>query len=139
MPLYGGIDLHANNSVVVVLNEQDEVIYQKRLANDLATILGQLAPYHQKRREAPAFRPGMDRRWARRAQCPRAQQDPCSTRALNGRGNCRGGSPGIHAGEDVPAITAVDILYLGRSRGSHRNLARACRMRITSSIYRETK
>ena len=46
MPLYGGIDLHANNSVVVVLNEQDEVIYQKRLANDLTTILGQLAPYH---------------------------------------------------------------------------------------------
>jgi transposase len=39
MPLYGGIDLHANNSVVVVLNEQDEVIYQKRLANDLTTIL----------------------------------------------------------------------------------------------------
>jgi transposase len=41
MPLYGGIDLHANNSVVVVLNEQDEVIYQKRLANDLTTILEQ--------------------------------------------------------------------------------------------------
>jgi transposase len=46
MPLYGGIDLHANNSVVVLLNEQDEVIYQKRLPNDLPTILGQLAPYH---------------------------------------------------------------------------------------------
>ena len=46
MSLYGGIDLHANNSVVVLLNEQDEVIYQKRLANDLPTILGQLAPYH---------------------------------------------------------------------------------------------
>jgi transposase len=46
MPLYGGIDLHANNSVVVVLNEQDEVIYQKRLANDLTAILEQLAPYH---------------------------------------------------------------------------------------------
>src|ERR671932_489805 len=46
MPLYGGIDLHANNSVVVVLNEQDEVVYQKRLANDLTTILGQLAPYY---------------------------------------------------------------------------------------------
>src|SRR5499433_3707646 len=46
MPLYGGIDLHANNSVVVVLNEQDEVIYQKRLPNNLTTILGQLAPYH---------------------------------------------------------------------------------------------
>src|SRR5919201_3010338 len=46
MPLYGGIDLHANNSVIVLLNEQDEVIYQKRLPNDLTTILGQLAPYH---------------------------------------------------------------------------------------------
>src|SRR6266571_6952777 len=59
---------------------------------------------HQKRREAPAFMPGMDRRWARRAQCPRAQQDLRSTRALNGRGHCIGGSPGIHAGEDVPQL-----------------------------------
>src|SRR5215831_18596690 len=46
MPLYGGIALHANNSVVVLLNEQDEVIDQKRLPNDLTTIVGQLAPYH---------------------------------------------------------------------------------------------
>ncbi|HSF30184.1 MAG TPA: IS110 family transposase [Candidatus Tectomicrobia bacterium] len=46
MPLYGGIDLHANNSVVVLLNEQDQVIYQRRLANYLPTILEQLAPYH---------------------------------------------------------------------------------------------
>src|SRR5881296_505344 len=46
MSLYGGIDLHANNSVIVVINEQDEVIYRKRLPNDLATILEQLAPYH---------------------------------------------------------------------------------------------
>src|SRR5213076_2621452 len=46
MSLYGGIDLHANNSVIVVINEQDEVIYQKRLPNDLPTILGQLTPYH---------------------------------------------------------------------------------------------
>jgi|SRR6516164_7420 transposase len=45
MSLYGGIDLHANNSVIVLLNEQDEVSYQKRLPNDLTTILGQLAPY----------------------------------------------------------------------------------------------
>jgi len=46
MSLYGGIDLHANNSVVVLLNEQDQVIYQRRLANHLPTILEQLAPYH---------------------------------------------------------------------------------------------
>jgi transposase len=45
MPLYGGIDLHANNSVVVLLNEQDQVIYQRRLANHLPTILEPLAPY----------------------------------------------------------------------------------------------
>src|ERR687888_2119876 len=45
MPLYGGIDLHANNSGVVLLNEQDQVIYQRRLANHLPTIMEQLAPY----------------------------------------------------------------------------------------------
>ena len=46
MPLYGGIDLHANNSVVVLLSEQDQVVYQKRLANHLPTILELLAPHH---------------------------------------------------------------------------------------------
>ena len=46
MPLDGGIDLHANNSVIVLLNEQDEVIYRKRFSNDLPAILGQLDPYH---------------------------------------------------------------------------------------------
>jgi transposase len=45
MPLYGGIDLHANNSVVVLLNEQDQVIYQRRLANHLPAILEPLALY----------------------------------------------------------------------------------------------
>ena len=45
MPLYGGIDLHANNSVVVILNEQDQVIYQRRFANHLPTILEPLAPH----------------------------------------------------------------------------------------------
>jgi hypothetical protein len=43
--LYGGIDLHANNSVVVVLNEADQVVSQKRLSNELPTILTHLAPY----------------------------------------------------------------------------------------------
>jgi transposase len=46
MLLYGGIDLHANNSVIVLINEQDEVVYQKRLSNDLPLILEQLSPYH---------------------------------------------------------------------------------------------
>src|SRR5215475_6495473 len=46
MPLYGGIDLHANNSVVVLLNDQDQVIYQKRLPNHLSTILEPLSLHH---------------------------------------------------------------------------------------------
>ena len=45
MKLYGGIDLHANNSVVAILDEQDHKVYQKRLRNDLEEILLQLAPY----------------------------------------------------------------------------------------------
>jgi transposase len=39
MTLYCGIDLHANNSVVAVLDEQDQTVYEKRLPNDLATII----------------------------------------------------------------------------------------------------
>src|SRR4029450_1229296 len=45
MLLYSGSDLHANNSVVVLLNEQDQVSYQRRLANHLPEILEALAPY----------------------------------------------------------------------------------------------
>jgi transposase len=32
---YSGIDLHANNCVVAVIDEQDRVVYCKRLANNL--------------------------------------------------------------------------------------------------------
>jgi transposase len=46
MSLYGGIDLHGNNNVTVVIDEQDRVMYQKRLPNQLSTIVDQLAPYH---------------------------------------------------------------------------------------------
>jgi len=46
MKLYGGIDLHSNNSVVALLDEQDQVVYRKRLPNDAAAILEALAPYH---------------------------------------------------------------------------------------------
>src|SRR5437588_5205221 len=47
MALYGGIDLHANNNVTLLLDEQDRVTYQKRLPNACATILEQLAPYQE--------------------------------------------------------------------------------------------
>ena len=45
MPLYSGIDLHGNNNVTLLLDGHDRVIYQKRLPNQLPTILEQLAPY----------------------------------------------------------------------------------------------
>ena len=45
MKLYGGIDLHSNNCMVVLLNEEDQVVYEKRLSNDLGYLLLELAPY----------------------------------------------------------------------------------------------
>jgi len=48
MTLYCGIDLHSNNCVVAVLNEQDRTLYEKRLPNDLATIVGALRTYQTK-------------------------------------------------------------------------------------------
>lgn len=45
MMLYGAVDLHSNNSVVNIIDEQERVVYEKRLPNDLPFILGQLSPY----------------------------------------------------------------------------------------------
>ena len=44
MTLYCGIDLHANNSVISVLDNEDQVRYEKRLPNDLAVIKDSLRP-----------------------------------------------------------------------------------------------
>jgi transposase len=45
MKLYGAIDLHSTNNLMVVIDEQDQVVYQKRLPNDLVMIVEQLSPY----------------------------------------------------------------------------------------------
>lgn len=45
MRCYAGIDLHATNSVVVALDDEDRVLYQKRLGNELSLILAALEPY----------------------------------------------------------------------------------------------
>jgi transposase len=47
MKLYGAIDLHSTNNVTVVINEQDQVVYQKRLPNDLSLIAQQLSSYRE--------------------------------------------------------------------------------------------
>lgn len=45
--LYGAGDLHSNNCVVSLLNEQDKVVYERRLPNKLSVILDALAPYRE--------------------------------------------------------------------------------------------
>ena len=42
---YSGIDLHSNNCVVVVTDEQDHVLEEKRVSNDLAVIRKLLEPH----------------------------------------------------------------------------------------------
>jgi transposase len=45
MNKFSGIDLHSNNSVVVVSDEADRVVYQRRLPNDPVQIRAALAPH----------------------------------------------------------------------------------------------
>jgi len=44
---YSGIDLHSNNSVVSVVDDEDWVVAEKRLPNDLAKIVGWLMPWRE--------------------------------------------------------------------------------------------
>jgi transposase len=48
MKLYGAIDLHSNNNVTVLIDERDQVVYQKRLPNDLPLITQQLSGYRER-------------------------------------------------------------------------------------------
>jgi len=45
MELYGGIDLHGNNNVISLMDKQNKIVFEKRLANDLQTVLTHLEPY----------------------------------------------------------------------------------------------
>lgn len=45
MPLYCGIDLHSNNSVISLIDEQNHVIKEKRLENDLDLVGHFLSPF----------------------------------------------------------------------------------------------
>jgi len=47
MKLYGGVDLHSNNSVIALLDEADKAVYRQRLANDLDCVLGALEPWQE--------------------------------------------------------------------------------------------
>ena len=45
MSKFSGIDLHSNNSVVVVSDEADRIVYQQRMPNELPVILQALEPH----------------------------------------------------------------------------------------------
>jgi transposase len=45
MELYGGIDLHSNNIYLTLLDQDDRVVFERRLANDLDVIRRALLPY----------------------------------------------------------------------------------------------
>lgn len=47
MKLYSAIDLHSNNSVLVIMDENDKVVYERRHPNELSVILAQLAPHKE--------------------------------------------------------------------------------------------
>ncbi|SIO72968.1 hypothetical protein SAMN05444172_9468 [Burkholderia sp. GAS332] len=42
-----GIDLHSNNSVVVVSDAEDRIVLQRRLPNELGAILAALVPHRE--------------------------------------------------------------------------------------------
>jgi hypothetical protein len=44
---YCGIDLHSNNSVVMVSDEKDRIVLQKRLPNELGQIRAALEPHRE--------------------------------------------------------------------------------------------
>jgi len=45
MKKYSGIDLHSNNCVVAVIDEADQVLYRKRLPNEISVIVAALGVY----------------------------------------------------------------------------------------------
>ncbi len=47
MSHYCGIDLHSNNHVVVVIDEEDKPVFEKRISNDLSLTLKVLSPYQE--------------------------------------------------------------------------------------------
>lgn len=47
MSHYCGIDLHSNNHVVVVIDDEDKRVFEKRLSNDLSLTLKALSPYRE--------------------------------------------------------------------------------------------
>ena len=66
---YSGIDLHSNNSVVVVSDEVDRVLVRRRVPNDVAAILALLGASMNARRRGPTAS-SPPRRWRTNWRAP---------------------------------------------------------------------
>jgi hypothetical protein len=67
MKLYCGIDLHANNSVISIQDERDNVRYEKRLPNDLGVIVTALRPFQEELQGCVTTGTGWSTVWQRLA------------------------------------------------------------------------
>ena len=45
MSLYCAIDLHSTNNVPAIIDDDDRILFQKRLPNDLSTVISALKPF----------------------------------------------------------------------------------------------
>ena len=64
MKLYGAIDLHSNNNVTVLIDEQDKVVYAKRLPNDLRVSLNSSQPTNRHLKVLSSSRPTTGTGWS---------------------------------------------------------------------------
>ena len=48
MKLYGGIDLHSNNSFMTLTDGEDRIVFERQLPNDLGVVLQALKPFKKK-------------------------------------------------------------------------------------------
>jgi transposase len=47
MTVYVGVDLHSNNNYVGIINQTNEVLFKKKLPNDLNKVLAVLEPFRE--------------------------------------------------------------------------------------------
>ena len=45
MKLYCGVDLHSNNGVYAIINDESKRVFKKRIENDLEKVLATLDPF----------------------------------------------------------------------------------------------
>ena len=68
MALYCGIDLHSTNHLVVVIDDKDRRVLEKRLANDVSITVDTLGPYRDRNIGGATKHPGYVR-----ANCPKSR------------------------------------------------------------------